>query len=136
MNMEVFLDFGLFELLAGIGLAALSRVIYSRRVVGICFLLVSAAGPILMLMMVSGPKLRWIAAFCVAPALVNIAVVAAVMQEGAIPRLRFRRNGRRLEKWNPDTGGVAMSNEKTDYLALGGQALGADRGGERRVSAR
>jgi hypothetical protein len=95
--MEIFIDCGLFEVVAVVGLGAIARAIYSRRVVGIAFLVLSAAAPLVMLEMVSGPKLRWAGAVSAGMALVNVGVVAAAMQEGRIPRLRLQRRRPRVE---------------------------------------
>jgi len=92
--MEIFVDFGLIELLAALGVAALSRVVYSRKILGIIFLIISVLAPVVLLIIVKIPEQRFLAAVCLATALVNAAVVAAVMQNGEVPKLKLPQKAR------------------------------------------
>lgn len=88
--MEIFIDGGLFELFAVLGVAALAKAVYARRWLAIAFLAVSVATPAVLLFMVHGEAARWLAALCLATALVNTAVVLGALQRGDVPTVTLR----------------------------------------------
>ena len=88
--MEIFVDFGLFEVLAAIGLAALSRRIYSKKVAGVSFLAISVAAAVVLVVFTNSVQ-RWIAVVCLTTTLVNAAIIAAMLQAGKVPQLTFSK---------------------------------------------
>lgn len=77
--MEIFVDFGLFELLAAAGLAIIARRVYTKRWLTLAFLVLSLAAPIL-LVFGSQNLLRWIAVICLATALVNASLIVLLLR--------------------------------------------------------
>ena len=73
--MEVFADFGVFELLAVAGLAIAAKTIYARRWRGLAFLVLSLIAPIALVFTTHERLVRWIALGCVATSLVNASLI-------------------------------------------------------------
>jgi len=96
---EIFVDFGLFELLAAAGLAALSKVIYSKKLFGLAILIASVVAPAALVILCKEGLTRWIALGALATALVNAAIVGAVLQSGEIPQLRLASRINRGKKF-------------------------------------
>ncbi len=81
--MEIFVDFGLFEILAASGLAALGRFIYSRPATRWGVLLLSVAAPAALVLLVTGETLRWIAALALATSVINLSVLVRTAHQRA-----------------------------------------------------
>ena len=77
-------DFGLFELLAATGAAALARRIYRHPWAGALFLVVSLITPVALIFAVRDEAARWLAAICLATALVNAGLIFSLMRDGRI----------------------------------------------------
>ena len=92
--MEVFFDFGLFELVAALGFAAIARSVYRHKVLGIIFLAVSLAAPAILTYLAHGATVRSVAVVSLATALVNGTVVMGGLRTGNAPALLLRRNTR------------------------------------------
>jgi hypothetical protein len=101
--MESFVHCVLFEPVGCCRTGGAAHAIYSTSVVGIPFLVLCAAASLVMLQMVSGPRLSWAGAVSAAMPILNVGVVAAVTQEGTIPRLGLQRHRQRLEPSDPET---------------------------------
>ena len=73
--MEVFIDFGLFEVIAAAGLAIVARRVYMRRWSTMICLILSLGAPVLLVFFVHESLLRWIAVICLATALINCTLI-------------------------------------------------------------
>lgn len=89
--MEIFVDFGLFELLIAVGLASLSRKIFSGRLSGVLFLVFSALAPVALLLVARTELLRWLAVVCLVPALINVTALAVIMRRHSLAELLARQ---------------------------------------------
>lgn len=73
--MEVFVDFGMFELFAAAGLAFVARKIYTRRWPALACALLSLTAPVVLLFLTDEGLGRWVAAVCVATSLINVSLI-------------------------------------------------------------
>ncbi len=78
--MEIFVDFGLFELLAAAGLAIIARKVYTRRWLALACLFLSLVTPIILVFITNEGLTRWIAVICLATALVNVSLIFILMR--------------------------------------------------------
>jgi len=90
--MEVFFDFGLFEIMAALGISLVARTVYSRRLARVLFPVVSVALPCLLVFLADTEPLRWLAAACLVTVLINLSVVLGALQQGRVPTLSFSRS--------------------------------------------
>jgi hypothetical protein len=84
---EILVDFGLFELIAALGLAAAARAIYSHRALRIAFLVSSVGAPAILVFVVHGELARWLATAALVTALVNGTVLVIALRRGELDRL-------------------------------------------------
>ena len=90
--MEVFVDFGLFELMTAVGASIVARKIYAHWLSGGLFIAVSLALPAAVIVVAGNEPVRWLGAACFVTAIVNISVVIAVRLQGEVPALSVPRN--------------------------------------------
>jgi Kef-type K+ transport system membrane component KefB len=89
--MEVFVDFGLFELFAAAGLAVLARKIYTTRWLASACLILSLIAPVVLLFLADKELLRWLAAFCLATALINTSLIFLLIRRWDMSTLLEKR---------------------------------------------
>ena len=82
--MEIFVDFGLFELFAALGLAAVGKAIYRRAWLAFAFLAASIFAPLALIFLGSGELPRWLAAVALGTALVNATVIFSAQRAGRL----------------------------------------------------
>ncbi len=73
--MEVFVDFGLFEILAATGIAIVAKKVYTKRWLALACLILSLVAPLAMVFFVHESLIRWIAVVSLATALVNASLI-------------------------------------------------------------
>src|SRR5689334_12244685 len=98
--MEVFLDFGLFELLAAAGLAAVARRVYARRWLGLTFLLLSLIIPAALVFITHEGLVRWIAVGSLATSLVNASLIFSLIRHRSMTALLIEQRQQHLPEIN------------------------------------
>ncbi len=95
--MEVFVDFGLFEIIGLLGLAVAARSIYARKSLGILVLILSIMAPLVLIFIVPEGAAKWLAVITLGLGLVNaLVVLGALLSVRGVPVLleRFRLTNR------------------------------------------
>ena len=95
--MEIFVDFGLFEIFGVLGLAMVSRALYARRSMGLLVLILSVLAPLILIFVVPEGPVRWLAVLTLGLGLMNaVVVLGALLSVGGVPALleRFRQSNR------------------------------------------
>ncbi len=82
--MEVFVDFGAFELMAASGVMGLSRIIYRRPISRWTAMALSVAAPAVLLIQATSEGTRWIACLALATSLINVAVIGRLLRDGVL----------------------------------------------------
>lgn len=85
------MDFGLFELMAAAGLAAVARRVYMRRWLGLGFLLVSLATPAALVFVAAEGLARRVAVGCLVTSLVNVSLIFSLMRHSDVAALLNKR---------------------------------------------
>jgi len=83
--MEIFVDFGLFELLVVSGLGVWAVRAYRHRMVAAACLLTSVVAPAVLVWLADGTLVRWTAAVALGTALINVSVIVRSLE----PRHRW-----------------------------------------------
>ena len=83
-SVELFIDFGLFELLAASGLVAIARAIDARPIARGITLAMSVAAPFALLWMVPGEGARWLAALAFGTSLVNASIIVTTRNRTSV----------------------------------------------------
>ncbi len=90
--MEVFVDFGLFELLAAAGLAVVTRKIYTRPRLGLACLGLSLIAPFALVFVAHEGWGRWLAVICLVTALVNASLIFSLIRRGHLMTLLLEQS--------------------------------------------
>jgi hypothetical protein len=78
VEVEIFVDFGLFEVIAAAGIGLLAQAINRRPVVRGVALLIGIAAPAVLLWFVRGESLRWVAAVSLGTSLINASIITSI----------------------------------------------------------
>lgn len=92
--MEVFVDFGLFEILAATGVAMAAKAIYTKPYLAFACLIVSLLAPVTLIFFVHEGLIRWIAAISFATAAINASLIFLLIRRWDMSMLLAKRPGR------------------------------------------
>ena len=83
--MEVFVDFGLFELFAASAIGAFGRWVLTRKYARWSALALSIAAPLALVVVVTGEAQRWVAALALATSILNVSMIVSLTRSRRPP---------------------------------------------------